>query len=500
MESTAGEKPLKESERRGIIVGVLTAMLLAALDQTIVAPALPTIGEKLGNSEYLSWVITAYLLTATATTPLYGKLADLRGRRTVILFSLGIFILGSIGCALAPSLFALIGARAIQGLGGGGLIALALTIIGDVVAPRDRGKYQGYFSGVWALSSVAGPSLGGVLAEHLHWSMIFWLNLPLAAIAVMVMDRPLRLLHAEGRPHRLDWLGAALIMATTIIFLLILTWGGARFHWVSGPIIGLIGLLMVFSGWLGIHLQHAPEPLLPTSVLRNPIVLAATGAVHFAMAAFIGTSVYLPVYFEGVLHLAPSQAGFGLIPMMMGTVLGAAVSGKVSARATHYRRIAVAGIALAIISILYLAIQTGRVPFIVVTLIVAIAGAGVGTLFPIATVSVQNAVEPAHLGIATATLTFLRSLGGAIGVAVLGSVFLSHGIVIQSIEASHRPSMGTGVEVALEKAFVLAFFLATGFLSAAQICLLLMPEKPWRSAGEPSEIGHERKEIARKEF
>jgi len=159
MESTAGEKPLNESERRGIIVGVLTAMLLAALDQTIVAPALPTIGEKLGNTEYLSWVVTAYLLTATATTPLYGKLADLRGRRTVILFSLGIFILGSIGCALAPSSFALIGARAIQGLGGGGLIALALTIIGDVVAPRERGKYQVYFSGVWTLSSVAGQKL-----------------------------------------------------------------------------------------------------------------------------------------------------------------------------------------------------------------------------------------------------------------------------------------------------------------------------------------------------
>jgi EmrB/QacA subfamily drug resistance transporter len=497
MEPAAGEKPLKESERRGIIVGVLTAMLLAALDQTIVAPALPTIGAKLGNTEYLSWVVTAYLLTATATTPLYGKLADLRGRRTVILLSLGIFILGSIGCALAPNLFVLIGGRAIQGLGGGGLIALALTIIGDVVAPRERGKYQGYFSGVWALSSVAGPSLGGILAEHFHWSMIFWINLPLAAIAIVVMDRPLRLLQAEQRPHRLDWLGAVLIMVTTVIFLLILTWGGARFHWVSGPIIGLICLLPVFGVWLGIHLQHASEPLLPMSVLRNPIVLAATGAVFFAMAAFIGTSVYLPVYFEGILRLAPSEAGFGLIPLMMGTVLGAAVSGKLSAQITHYRRIAVTGIALAIISTLNLGIQTGRVPFVVVAMIVAIAGAGVGTLFPIATVSVQNAVEPSNLGIATATLTFLRSLGGAIGVAVLGSVFLSHGVAIQSIEAA-QASTDAGVEIALQKAFVLVFFLAAGFLSAAQICLFLMPEKPWRSAQELSQIGREK--VTSKEF
>jgi Na+/melibiose symporter-like transporter len=288
-------------------------------------------------------------------------------------------------------------------------------------------------------------------------------------------------------------------MVTTIIFLLILTWGAARFHWVSGPIIGLICLLLVFGVWLGIHLQHASEPLLPMSVLRNPIVLAATGAVFFAMAAFIGTSVYLPVYFEGILRLAPSEAGFGLIPLMMGTVLGAAVSGRLSARITHYRRIAVTGIALAIISTLNLGLQTGRVPFVVVAMIVAIAGAGVGTLFPIATVSVQNAVEPANLGIATATLTFLRSLGGAIGVAVLGSVFLSHGVAIQSIEAA-QASTGAGVEIALQKAFVLVFFLAAGFLSAAQICLLLMPEKPWRSARELSQIGREKKEVTSKEF
>jgi EmrB/QacA subfamily drug resistance transporter len=497
MESAIGKKPLKESERRGIIIGVLTAMLLAALDQTIVAPALPTIGAKLGNTEYLSWVVTAYLITATATTPLYGKLADLRGRRMVLLSCLGIFILGSIGCALAPSLFALIGARAVQGVGGGGLMALALTIIGDVVAPRERAKYQGYFSGVWALASVAGPGLGGLLTEHLHWSMIFWLNLPLAALAIVVMDRPLRLLQAERRQHRLDWLGAILIMASTVIFLLILTWGGARFAWVSEPIIGLFVVLLALGAWLGFHWQHASEPLLPMDVLRNPIVLSAAGAVFFAMAAFIGTSVYLPIYFEGMLHLAPGQAGFGLIPLMMGTVFGAAVSGKVSARITHYKRIAVGGMGLAIISIVYLGIETGRLPFATVAVMVAAAGAGVGTLFPIATVSVQNAVEPANLGIATATLTFLRSLGGAIGVAVLGSVLLSHGIAIQSID--HRLSVGAGGDLALKSAFMLAFLLAASFLLAGQICLIVMREKPWRS--DPSQFRPRlRQETAKTDF
>jgi MFS family permease len=216
------------------------------------------------------------------------------------------------------------------------------------------------------------------------------------------------------------------------------------------------------------------------NVLLNPIVLAATGAVFFVMAAFIGTSVYLPVYFEGLLHLAPSQAGFGLIPLMMGTVLGAAISGKISAQITHYKRLAMSGLAIATICILFLGFQTNRLSFAAVAGIVAIAGAGVGTLFPIATVSVQNAVEQANLGVATATLTFLRSLGGAIGVAVLGSVFLSHGIAIQSIESGHQFS--AVADHALPNAFVLVFFLAAGFLLAGQGCVILMHEKAWRSA------------------
>jgi EmrB/QacA subfamily drug resistance transporter len=479
-------KPLTESERRDIIIGALTAMLLAALDQTIIAPALATIGAKLGNTEYLSWVVTAYLLTATAVTPLYGKLADLRGRRIVILFSLGVFILGSIGCALAPNLFVLIAARAVQGIGGGGLISLALTIIGDVVAPRERAIYQGYFSGVWALASIAGPGLGGLLTEHVHWSMIFWINLPLAAIAVLVMDRPLRLLHLPRREHRLDWLGALLIMAMTITFLLILTWGGARFAWTSPPIVGLFVTLLVLSVWFAEHTRRVPEPLLPVSVLRNSIVLAVAGAVFFAMTAFVGVSVYLPLYFEGLLHLRVGQAGLGLIPMMAGTVLGAAISGKVSAKVIHYKRIAMSGIALAIVSIVYLSIHAGRLPFILVAGTVATAGAGIGTLFPIATVSVQNAVEPGNLGIATATLTFLRSLGGAIGVAALGSVFLGQGIVIQSIGVRHELSADESTDFALQHAFVFVFGLAAAALVAGEICLIVMREKPWRSAHDSS--------------
>jgi MFS family permease len=218
--------------RRDIIVGVLLAMFLAALDQTIVAPALPTIGSSLGNAEYLSWIVTAYLLTATAVTPLYGKLADIRGRRPVIFGAVGIFVAGSIVSALARSMLMLVIGRAIQGIGGGGLGALAMTVIGDVVAPRERGKYQGYISGMWGIASLAGPVVGGFLAHKFHWSMIFWINLPLAAFAIAVLNNPLKKLPIVRSRHRLDLPGAGLVILATTSLMLVLTWGGSRYAWM----------------------------------------------------------------------------------------------------------------------------------------------------------------------------------------------------------------------------------------------------------------------------
>ena len=235
--------------RKEIIVGVLLAMFLAALDQTIVAPALPTIGSSLGNAEYLSWIVTAYLLTATAVTPLYGKLADIRGRRPVIFGAIGIFVAGSIISALAPSMLMLIIGRAIQGIGGGGLGALAMTVIGDVVPPRERGQYQGYISGMWGIASLAGPVVGGFLAHKFHWSMIFWINLPLAAVAIGVLNNPLKKLPPVRNDHRLDLLGASLVILATTSLMLVLTWGGSRYAWVSAQIFGLTFVHWSFGGY-----------------------------------------------------------------------------------------------------------------------------------------------------------------------------------------------------------------------------------------------------------
>ena len=235
-------RAIDPAARRDIVVGVLLAMFLAALDQTIVAPALPTIGSSLGNAEYLSWIVTAYLLTATAVTPLYGKLADIRGRRPVIVGAIGIFVAGSIISALARSMLALVVGRAIQGIGGGGLAALAMTVIGDVVAPRERGQYQGYISGMWGIASLAGPIVGGFLAHRLHWSMIFWINLPLAALAIVVLNNPLKKLPSVRGRHRLDLQGAGLVILATISLMLVLTWGGSRYAWTSPQILGLAAI------------------------------------------------------------------------------------------------------------------------------------------------------------------------------------------------------------------------------------------------------------------
>ena len=269
------DRTIDPAVRRDIIVGVLLAMFLAALDQTIVAPALPTIGSSLGNAEYLSWIVTAYLLTATAVTPLYGKLADIKGRRPVIFGAIAIFVAGSIISALARSMLVLVIGRAIQGIGGGGLGALAMTVIGDVVTPRERGQYQGYISGMWGIASLAGPIVGGFVAHKLHWSMIFWINLPLAAIAIAFLNNPLKKLPPVRGQHRLDLLGASLVILATTSLMLVLTWGGSRYAWTSPQILGLTAVSLVFWVLFGLRIQHCDEPILPLEVLKNPVVANA---------------------------------------------------------------------------------------------------------------------------------------------------------------------------------------------------------------------------------
>ena len=480
---TAPAAPLSHAEIRLIIIGVLVAMLLAALDQTIVITAMPTIGRELGGLSNLPWVVTAYLLAATAVTPLYGKVSDIAGRRITLLVAIGVFAVGSVVCALAPSMIALILARGLQGLGGGGLISLAQTIIADIVAPRERPRYQGYIAGVFITSSIAGPVLGGFFAEHLHWSLIFWINLPLGLLAFLMTNGLLMKLPRHERPHRLDLLGAALMTGATVSLMLALNWGGDRYSWTSTQIRGLLAGSALLWVLFVIRLRTAPEPLIPGEVLGNPVVAMGIVTACLGMGVFIGISAYLPIYLETVYGLTASMSGLALIPFMVGTVTGATISGRIMARVVHYKRMPLIGLAVASAGLAGLAALPNGLPIWAFEILLAAISAGLGGMLPVTTVAIQNAVQPHQMGTATGTMNFFRSLGGALIVAAFGAIVFSqlpqlagNAGSLGSLAASFG---GDGAVVA--HAFRLVYAAAALGLALAFLSLLVMPQWPLRT-------------------
>ena len=471
---------LSHAEIRTIILGVLLAMFLAALDQTIIATALPTIGRELGDLEHLPWIVTVYLLTSTAVTPLYGKISDSYGRRVTMLVGIVIFIAGSVACALAPSMFVLILARALQGVGGGGLIALAQTIIADIVAPRERGRYQVYFASVFMTSSLLGPVLGGFFAEHMHWSVIFWINIPLGLVALFIAYHSLKKLPRHDRPHRLDLLGAALLVAATVALLLGLSWGGIRYPWGSLPVLGLFAASLVLWGLFATRMRLAPEPLIPPGVLHNPVVRMAVLSACFGMGTYIGLTIYLPVYFETVRGLSASHSGLSLIPLMAGTVVGATLSGRSMAKVKHYKRLPIAGLLVAMATTGLLAAYGQSLSLVTVEIILAIISVGLGTVLPVTMVSTQNAVAPHQMGTATGTANFFRSLGGAFIVAIFGAIVIGGSGLSSaaSFEALGAAAAQSGVDLAHVFSYVFVAALIGFGLSLA--FLLALEERPLR--------------------
>lgn len=429
MTAAATTRVLDDAAKTKIVVGVLLAMFLSALDQTIVAPALPTIGSALGDVDFLPWVASSYLLTSTAVTPLYGKFSDIHGRRPALLLALVIFLAGSVLCAVAPSMFTLIAGRLLQGVGGGGLTALAQTVIADIASPRERAKYVGPISIVWATASVAGPVLGGFLAQHVSWTVIFWINLPIGGYALYICERILRDLPQQRRPHKLDILGSLLMVGSSLTLMLALTLGGLRAPWSSLPILSLIVATVALAVWLAAHLQRAPEPLVPLGIFANRVVGMATAALFLSMFAFVAATVYLPLFFELRLGLDATRAGAGLIALLVGGVIGAAFAGRNLPRMRHYKRMGYAGLVVAFLSLAALSVFAERLDFLWCQILTLALGIGVGPIFPTLTVSVQNAVDPRDMGIATATLALMRTLGSAMGVAVFGAVIFAYGLL-----------------------------------------------------------------------
>jgi EmrB/QacA subfamily drug resistance transporter len=478
---------LTAADIKRIITGVMLAMLLGAIDQTIVATALPSIGDDLGDVVHLPWVVTAYLLAGTVATPLYGKLADIVGRRKVVLAAVAIFVGASVLAALSRSMWVLILARFLQGAGGGGLIALGQTVIGDIIAPRERGRYMVYFALVFMTASIAGPVLGGFLSEHLHWSFIFWINLPLGALAFFISGGVLKRLPRHERPHRLDWSGAVLLTAASVALMLALSWGGDAYPWGSPQVIGLfVGSLVLWMLFIG-RLLTAREPFVPLAVLFDPVVANATIANFFIVGVSVALTIYLPIYFQAVLHLTASQSGLALMPFVAGSVLGAQLSGRAMAYVTHYKRTPVVGVAVAIVATAILAYTAASLPLWTAEVLLAVIGTSFGTIYPVTTTSVQNAVEPHQLGTTTATYNFFRSLGGAVLVALLGAILIG-GL---GIGGTHVGSLAEMVAEATRRGTAIGpvfgrLFAATAVIMAiGYVFLLSMKEVPLRASAAP---------------
>jgi EmrB/QacA subfamily drug resistance transporter len=453
-------------------------MFLSALEQTIVAPALPTIGRNLGDVDHLSWVVTAYLLSATVATPLFGKLSDIYGRRKMMLISVSVFILGSIACALAPTIWMRILARALQGVGGGGILPLAQTVIADLLSPRERPVVQSYSSVMFMSASILGPVLGGFLTDYVNWSLIFWINLPLGAAALLMTDRALRRLPRNERPHRLDLLGAALMVVAAIALLLALTWGGKYYSWASPQILGLVGGSAVLGLLFALRLVRAPEPLIPLTMVREPVVATIVTAGFFSVGTIIGLSIFVPLYIELVLGQSASASGAALIAFMGGATLGSLTAGRLIARLDHYKRVPIVGLPLGIVTLIVFAIWPAELSLTEVSGLLAVGGTGLGTMYPLTTVLIQNAVPPHQLGTATGTLNFFRQLGGAIIVAVFAA------IVFGGIEAGEGartldrlPGASAGA-ADFANLFRWVFIAAAALLTAAFVAVLAIEERP----------------------
>src|SRR5438067_4290210 len=375
--SIVSPTPLSPDQVRSILMSLLLTMFLAALDQTIVATALPTIGRQFNDVCNLSWVITAYLLASTAVAPVFGTLSDIYGRRVMIIISLSLFVAGSVLCAIAPNLPLLILARGLQGLGGGGIMPVVQTVISDVVSPRERGQYQAYFSSVWMVGGILGPVIGGVFAEHLHWSMIFWINLPLSFAALALLLPKMGKIPVYHRRRKVDWLGGVLLMASAVVFMLVLTWGGNRYLWLSPVITAMIGASVALVFAFVWHARNAEEPFLPLPLLGGTVVPYAMAAGGCALGAITALTVHLPLYYEVVYHLTASEAGLALIPLAAVSTGGAAIAGRTMARARHYKRVAIIGTLVAAISGCVLALTT--LPLWGLLVLLSIFSLGLGT-------------------------------------------------------------------------------------------------------------------------
>ena len=404
-----------------IFTGLMAGLFLAALDQTIVATALPTIVGELGGLDYYSWVVTAYLLSSTVCTPLYGKLSDIYGRRLIFQTAVGIFLLGSLLAGIAPGMFELVLFRGVQGLGAGGVMVCTFAVVGDIVSPRQRGRYIGYLAATWAFASVLGPLVGGFIVDTTSWRWVFLINLPVGLIALAIISSALRL-PTVRRQSRIDIVGAMLLVIGVGLLLLSLVWGGTAYTWQSPVIVSLIAsgtfVTAAFLWWE----TRVPEPLLPLRLFRNGIYSVASVLGFLIGVALFGGVVFLPLFLQVVNGVSATDSGLLVLPLTAGIVVGSVGAGRLTTSTGRYRRYPIIGSAFAVVGMYFLSSMTADTSRVLSSGYMLVLGLGVGMVLQVTLLAVQNAVSHADLGVATSSAQFFRTLGGSFGVAIFGSI------------------------------------------------------------------------------
>jgi EmrB/QacA subfamily drug resistance transporter len=492
--------------------GLLLAMLLASLDQTIVSTALPTIVGDLGGLDQLSWVVTAYLLAATVTMPLWGRISDLYGRKALFQAAIVVFLAGSALSGAAQTLGELIAFRALQGLGAGGLMTLAMAIVADIISPRERGRYQGYIQMVFVLASVAGPLLGGLFTDQLSWRWVFYVNLPIGAVALAVITSALDLPVRRARP-RIDYLGAALLAAGLTCVLLTTTWGGQQYAWTSVETTSLGAAAIVLLIAFVAQERRVPEPILPLRLFRDPVFGVVTLVLFLTTCAFFAAIVFMPLFLQAVTGASATNSGLLLLPLLLAATTSTAVIGRVISRTGRYKAFPAAGLALMAAGLLLLSRMDAATSRATASLFMIVFGLGFGMVSQVLVLAIQNAVDPRDIGIATASANLFRSLGGSVGVALFGAIFASRldlwlprelsaaraKLDAQSLQASPEAlhSMPTavqdGVAQAVSHSLQSVFLVAAPIAALGLLVVFFLREVPLRGPGGPpraSRAGH----------
>src|SRR3954452_14962440 len=494
-------------DRRRVMLtfsGLLLAMLLASLDQTIVATALPTIVGELGGIDRLSWVVTAYLLAATVTIPLWGRMSDLYGRKRLFQAAIAVFLVGSALSGAAQSLTELIAFRAFQGLGAGGLMTLAMAIVADIISPRERGRYQGYIQMVFVLASVAGPLLGGLFADHLSWRWVFYVNLPIGAVALGVVSTTLEHTVSGARP-RIDYGGAALLAAGLTAILLVTTWGGRQYAWDSPTIAGLAVAAVALLAAFVARERRAAEPILPLRLFRDPVFDVVSVVLFLTTCAFFAAIVFPPLYLQLVTGASATTSGLLLLPLMLAAATSTAVSGRLISKTGRYKRFPIAGLALMTAGLLLLSQMDRGTTRATTSLFLVVFGLGFGMVSQVLTLAVQNAVDRRDIGIATGSANLFRALGGSVGVALFGAIFAARldtwlarsvpgagGMDADALQASPErlaalpPAVHDGIATAVAHSLHTVFLVAAPIAGLALLVVLALREIPLRSAQRPA--------------